>query len=924
MAPAHRVIAFLLLSVWTIPAAAQETDQPQTLPHPADTSAADTTGQVVGVLGPPADTLLADPEAVRPPPTRSGDGGLDETVQFSATDSLIIQFDEDGDVGSLFGNARVVSGDATLQAYQVDILFEIDELRARGLRSDTGFVGRPQFSQGSESFTGTELAFNLETERGRVVEAQTGIEEGFIRAGVVKVDRDSVIYIANGVYTTCECVEDPSYTLRSDKMKIVDQEWIYTGPIQLYIFNIPTPLWLPFGFLPAREGRRSGPLPPQYGEDERGFYLRNWGWYQAISEYLDAQVQFGLWTKGSWQVSPQMRYARRYRYRGSVGFDYVRNRSGERGDPTFSAYGTGRIRWNHNQELSPTSRLNADVDLSSSSYLRTSSEQYDDRVRQTIQSSIGYSKNWRSSGRSLSLNSSHRQNLANRSVNITLPSLRFTQSTRTPFARERAVGGQRWYERIQYDYSGSLENRYAFVPSLQDSAAADISWYEALFSPSKYRRATGRDQPFDFRASHRVGSSASFSINRIPVINKRIRLNLAPNLNYTEDWFIQTTERRLDPDSTVAEVTNPGFFALRQFTTGVSANTTFYGLFPVAIGPFQGLRHTVRPSVSFSYRPDFYDDFWGYTDTYVDANGNVVRYARVSGVSQGKQKALSLSVDNVFETKHVRVDTTGETRSRTVPLLNVSANTSYNFAREEFKLAPINVTARTRIAEQFNLRMSSTFSPYALDESRSAEIDRYLISGNFLTPVRLTRANISLNTRFQSARRGESRPYAPPGMTMAGAPLGPPGQPGLDMGDPLGAGGTPYYNTSLGYADFAIPWSLTLDITYNYQFLLATPGQSAGPDHTATINTGFDFNLTPNWKVQGRSGYDFERQELVYTSLSILRDFECWEMAINWVPFGPYQSYSFDLHVKSGALRDILRLRQPREDVRGRFSNLLN
>lgn len=916
MALCRAAIFFLLVVLFSAPAAAQVTDQPTDLPQPADTTQADTL-----VAGPPGDTLRVTPQH---PPQAEGrpspEGGLDESVQFSAADSLVIVFDEDGDVGSLFGTSKVVYGDATLDAYRIDILFENDELRAQGLESDTGLVGRPQFAQGQEAFSGTELTFNLETERGRVVGAQTEIQEGFIRAGVVKVDRDSTIYVANGVYTTCECIEDPSYTLRSDKMKIVDQEWIYTGPIQLYLFNIPTPLWLPFGFLPAREGRRSGPLPPQYGEDERGFYLRNWGWYQAISEYLDAQIQLGIWTRGSWQVNPQLRYARRYQYRGQVGVDYVSSRSGEQGDPDFSSYSTGRIRWSHNQDLSPTSSLNADVDLSSSSYLRTTSEQYDDRVRQTIQSSISYSNNWRRSGRSLSLNMSHRQNLANRSVNVTLPNLRFTQSTRKPFAREDAVGDERWYERIQYDYSGALDNRYSFEPNPQDSAAADIAWYEAMFSPSKYRRATGGNEPFEFRASHRVGTSASFTVNRIPIINKLVRFYVAPRFDYTEDWFIQTRHRGFTEDSTLVTESRPDFLALRQFTTGISANTTFYGTFPLSVGPFQGLRHTVRPSLSFSYKPDFYDDFWGYTDTYIDEDGETVRYALVDNVSQGKQQAISFSIDNVFETKHVSVDTTGEAQSETVQLLNLDASTSYNFARDNFRLSPVSVTARTRIADQIDLRLSSTLSPYALNSDETAEVDRYLFSDNIFNFVRVSRLSLSLYTRFQSEQRGQSRPFAPPRASPTASAMTFAGEAPFEAGDVFGS---PYFNTRLGYADFAIPWSLNVDVSYNYRFLLATSSRPAGPDHTATLNTGFDFNLTPNWKVQGRSGYDFKQGDIVYTSLSILRDLDCWEMAINWVPFGPYQSYSFDLHVKSGALRDILRLRQPRSDVKGRFSNLV-
>lgn len=925
LGPFFLLILFLLL-IAPHSGFAQETDRPSDLPVPADTVETVSPDTIVVPAGqiPPAQTEPAAP---------ASQSDIDQPVTFTAADSLVIIFsDTTGDVGRLYGEAGVTYGDANLNAYRIDILFDIDELRAEGLPSDTGLVGRPQFAQGSESFSGTQLAFNLGTERGRVIGARTNIQEGFIQAGVVKVADENTIYVAEGAYTTCDCEEDPSYTLRSDKMKVVDQEWIYTGPIQLYLFNIPTPLWLPFGFLPAQEGRRSGPLPPRYGEDERGFYLRGWGWYQAINDYVDAQVEFGLWTLGSWQVAPLFRYNKRYAYRGNVGIDYGRSRSGEKGDPGFQKFSTTSVRWTHSQEINPTSSFNANVNLSSQNYLRAVSEQYDDRVRQTIQSSVRYSKSWRESGRNLGIDLNHRQLLATGDVTATLPSVNFSQSARKPFNLESTSGSdERWYERITYSYNSSLDNRFTFDPlditqlrSRGDSAAADISWTEALFSPSKFRRATGEDSPFDFKAAHRVSSSASFTVNRIPIINKVFRLYIAPNVNYTEDWFLRTERRRFDEQANRVERESVSdWLALRQFSAGISSNTTFYGIFPVSVGPFQGLRHTVRPSLSFNYQPDFYDPFWGYTDTYITAAGREERYGIVQGVQRGLQKAVSFSVNNVFETKRIRPDTTEQQnqRQQALQLLNLDLNTSYNFAADSFKLAPIRLSARTKLLDQVDLRVSSTLSPYALspDSVGSREIDRFLMQDRFFSLARVTQFNVSLNTSFRSSQRGPERPYAVP--RAQGSALDYGGESPFQMGDPFQSS---YSNTAVGYADFAIPWSITVSMTYNYfqNFRGSDEDRRLEDSFNAILNSSFDFNLTPNWKVQGRTGYDFKQQELVYTSLSILRDFECWEMGINWVPFGPFQSYSFDLHVKSGALRDILRVRQPRSDVRGRFGGL--
>ena len=889
----------------------------------------------------PSDTLgtaptSARPEAAAPVP----EGGLKEPIEFTG-DSLTIDFDEEnGDEGSLVSQAVVTYGASKLDAYKVDMIFEIDELRASGLPSDTGMVGRPRFQEGAgETFLGNELAYNMGTERGRVVVAQTQIDDGFVNAEVVKTLADSTQFMRNGSYTTCDCPpgETPSYSLRASKMKQA-ADWIYTGPIQLFIFNIPTPLWLPFGFLPATEGRRSGPLPPDYGEDHLGFFLRNWGWYWAVSDYFDLQVQAGIWSKGSWEIRPRTRYTKRYRYNGALSVSYVRNRQGERGDPARDrqSQNSARIQWQHSQTISPTFSLNGSVNLASTSYLRTVSENYDDRVAQTIQSNISLRKNWPGAGRSLSLNASQQQQLSTGEVNLTLPSLNFSQSARKPFERDVRPAGsrERFYEKITYSYTGQVDNRYRFDPlsvdtlvARGDSAAAEIDWYEALASPEKYRRATGETVPFDFSASHRIPISASFSVRRLPIINKTFILNVSPSFNYNEEWFI-STDRRPDVDTSATTSSRlqteqvPGFFALRQFSSSLSANTTFYGIFPVGIGPYQGVRHTVRPSLSFTYRPDFYGDFWGYTRTYRNARGELEEYGIVSGVQRGRQQAVSLSFSNVFETKRVERDSTGEEQSKTLKLLNADLRTSYNFAADSLKLSDISLSARTSILGEVDVQFNSSFSPYRQDLATGRTLNQYVFNPRRLSLARLERLSLNVSTDLRGGgssaggRPYEGRPagsFGPGDPTFTDPALTPPGIDPLDPTDPFALD-----DYASDYADFDIPWSLNL--RFSYAYAPATSARSR-TNRSATLNTRFDFGLTPNWQLSGNTGYDFVQWEFATTQLRILRDFECWQMSISWTPFGRYQSYSFDLHVKSGKLSELLRLRQPRSGIRDRFGS---
>jgi len=855
-------------------------------------------------------------------PSRAQQGQITSPVTITASDSLVFRLGGPQRAGTLYGTASVTYEDAILSAWEIDLLLGDEELHARGLVSDSGWVGKPRIQQGQDEFTGSQLAFNLKTQRGRVVGAQTQYEEGFIAADIVKALEDSTVFIRNGVYTTCSCVDDPSYSLRSKTMKMVDREWIYTGPIQLYLFNIPTPLWLPFGFLPARDNRRSGPLPPTYGEDEFGFYLRDWGWYFAMNDYMDLQLQGGFWTRGSWETRTLYRYRKMYAFDGQLSIDYGRFRNGERGDPGFSVRQTNSLRWNHNQTIGQRTNFNANVNLSSSSYLRAVSQNYDDRVRQDIQSSLKFTKRWK--GQNLSVQANQRQQLSTGQVSLTLPSLSFSQRSFQPFERGNRMPGSREsvWDKLTLGYNASVTNRFNYIPlpddvllARGDTLAAEISWWDAALSAEDYRRATGKDVQYDFQATHRIPISAPFSLNRVPLLGA-INLNFNPNISYTENWYLRTQRRSLDEESgTIAETQESGFFALRQFTSSFSASSVFYGLFPVSFLGFEGVRHTVRPNVGMSFRPDFYGDRWGYTRSYVDGSGNEVTYPVVSGVSRGRQQALNVSINNTFEAKRRVAASSDEdgrsSRNPTLKLFDVNVSSSYNFAADSLGMADINLSARTRVWGKVDLDLRSAFSPYELGIS-GARINQTAFSWS--SPLgRMTSTSITLRTSLRSRQGAGDRPITTPrgGFLQSAGQL-------ANAGGVMGTGATTFLqdNYATAGADFSIPWSLNMDFSYG----VTKPGPAT--IRRAILNASFDFSLTPNWKIASRTGYDFERKQMATTNISMARDFDCWQMAFNWVPFGLYQSWGFDLHVKSGHLRDLLRIRQPKSDVRDRFGTL--
>ncbi len=891
------------------------------------------------------------------PSARSGDseGG----VKFSARDSLVIVTRTDSaDQGTLHGQAEMSYQDATLKARTIEMNFKTSALRASGAPSDTAAGSRPTFQQGEDqSFTGKTLSYNLRTKRGRVVAARTQQRDGYVQGGAVKVFEDSTLFVQDGTYTTCDCPPDetPSYSLRSNQMK-VQERWVYTGPVQLYLFDIPTPLWLPFGFFPNVPGRRSGPLAPSYGQDQRkGLFLRDWGWYFALNAYTDLQLRASVWSRGSFEVNPIFRYRKRYNYNGQIDLTYRRTQIGEEQDPNFTNRHRGQLKWSHNQDLSPSARIRGDINLvTSTDFARRNSNNYNDAVSQEISSNLRYSKNWPGSGKNLNVSVNQRQQLQSGQVSLTLPSLNFSQRSFKPFEVEQAVGEDRWYEKITTSYDLSVQNNYSFRPrepeeirargdsmladSLDRANITDITWYEALVDRQKYQLATGNDEPFDFQATHRIPVSASFRVNRY-------NLTLSPNFRYNSDWRISTTRKFVDvnPDSVntdsisvspnTVERRVRGFYARRGFTTGISANTELFGIFPLRLGPLEGLRHRMAPSLSFNFQPNFNTPFWGRTRTLrfkngdpvgedgkpIDENeGDPIRYDilggnRVRGSTE--QRTLSFNLDNEFETKYVTVDSTGETQEETIKLLDLDLSTSYNFTADSLKLSDVDLRARTTI-QDFSVRSSMTFSPYALrpvgegDNRRLRRVSQLMITESPLTPFRLTRFRLDVSGSFEGqggsrgggARQGRQSRPGPAGRGRRGQQRGTRGS-----SPPQSTSTTSSHSRPRGYLDPKIPWSLSFNFSYSFR-----KPQKSIENQNATLDAQFSLNVTPKWSLEGRTGYDLIQNEVATTSININRDLGCWVMSFSWVPFGRRQSYSFNLQVKSGQLSQLLRLQIPR------------
>lgn len=819
---------------------------------------------------------------------------LDARVDYSARDSIV--FDIRKQKVYLYGEAELNYQNINLTAAFVTINFNTKELFATGVPDSAGvMIGNPVFEEGMQNFESKELRYNFETKRGRTVQVLTEEADGFMHGDVVKIMESRVIHVRSGKYTTCDNPE-PHFHISFNRAKIIPNDKIISSAPRLTIAGVKTPLLLPFGFFPNTTGQASGILIPSYGEtNNRGFYLENGGFYWGINDFVDLSMRGDIYSRGSWAARMGSNYRVRYKYSGSFNLNYAINILGERNLPGYSRNRDFRIMWNHSQDpkARPNSVFRANVNAGSSQYNQFNPTTTQDYLSNTFSSSISYSANW--AGRySFSANARHDQNTNTKAVNLSLPQLTFSVARFYPLRRRNPEGRLRWYEEITMNYNANASNQIRTTE-------------EEMFTPAMFSNMRNGVQ-------HTIPISHSFRVLR--------HFNLSNSINYNERWYFEKHERRWEPDDPdmndwepgatipgeVVTDTVRGFWGVRDFSYSTSLNTRVYGMMAFRRGPVTALRHVVSPNIGFSLRPDFSDPFWGYFGSYDNPNQpEPVQYSffqnQLYGTpAAGRSGALNFSVSNNLEMKvRSRKDTvSGE---RKIALIdNLSLSTSYDLARDSLRLSDIRISGRTRLFGQFDVSYGSTWSPYAAD-SLGRPINTYLWeSENRLLRLRNSSWSLNFNYNLSSKTRGSGAP-----------PQGGAGNRGNQHGmnqfeddtsditdtDPE----TPA--TPAGVIDYSIPWSLRFSYSFSYNTNVMGPDQRRDSRYLQNLNFSGDINLTPNWRIGFSSGYNFEQNQITYTSFDIYRDLHCWELLINWIPFGFRQSYNLTLRVKSNVLQDL-------------------
>jgi hypothetical protein len=814
-------------------------------------------------------------------------------IEYGAKDT--IDYDISNRKSYLYGEAYVIFEDIELRADYIEVDFDKKEVFASGLADSLGVIsGRPVMTEGGEKFEAEMMRYNFETKKGFISGIITEQEGGFLHGHTTKKHENNHLHIHGGKYTSCD-LDHPHYYIALTRAKVIPDDKVVSGPAYLVIEDIPLPLAVPFGFFPNKRGQTSGILFPSYGEEaSRGFYLRGMGYYLNLNEYLDLQVRGDIYSLGSWSMDAASNYRKRYRYNGSFRYAYSHNVAGERGFGNYEENTSYNLAWQHRQDAkaSPYSNFSASVNFGSSSFNRYNTVNPDTYAQNTAQSSVAFSHRWPDSPFSLTSNVSANQNFATQAVNLRLPSVAFNMARQYPF-RNASRTGTRWYDNVELSYTSRMENRVNTIDTLL------------------FRRETLGNMENGFQ--HEIPLRANFRLLNL--------LNITPGVSYSGVMYTRSIRKTwvddyIDPVSNQVSPrlitdTIPGVVYGHSinpnFSTGLTQN--IYGMFMFRDSKVEAIRHVMTPSVSFSFTPDmegllpdYYRtvqrDTLGREETYSIFQGGMYGTPSI----RGRAGSINFSLANNIEMK-VRSSNDTISQSKKIKLIErLNFTTGYNVYADSMNWSPINMTGNTSLFEnRVQVNFGASMDPYALDENLN-RYNKFQWSAN-RSPWRVTRANLSLTMGLRSA--ADSRPAR--GMSPDQAPGLPPrgaidpyddALPGEDIFGHLDdIDHTVHYYGE--YVDFNVPWNLNIRYNLNY----AKPRNEGQVNQT--LNFSGDVSVTPRWKLQFSSGYDFKANDFTMTSINIHRDLHCWDMSFGVVPFGTRKSWNFSIAVKSSLLKDL-------------------
>ena len=860
---------------------------------------------------------------------RSRKNGIDSPVDYSADDSLT--YNAAVKMANLYGSSKVKYQNMDLESDRISMSLDSNLVHATGTIDSTTkeLTGTPVFKMGNDEYESDTMAFNFKTKKGLITSVYTQQDEGFLTSEISKRGANGEMFLQHGRYTTCDDPH-PDFYLALSRAKVRPGKDVVFGPAYLVVADVPLPLAVPYGFFPFTKSYSSGLIMPTYGDEtDRGFYLRDGGYYFAISDKMDLKLIGEIYTKGSWGLSATSNYRKRYKYSGSFLVSFQNTVHGEKNDPDYSKDNSFKVQWSHHQDAkaNPYTSLSASVNFATTSYERNNlSSMYNPQAltQSTRTSSVSWQTRFSSIGMTLSSQMNVAQNMRDSTISLTLPSLNISIAPFYPFKRKKAAGAERWYEKISVTYTGQFKNEINTKESMIMKSKLNKDWQNGM--------------------QHVIPIKGNFTLFSY--------LNVTPSFNFTDRTYLRKVEKSWD-ETNQREVTDTvtGFYNVYNWNLSLSASTKLYGFWipnrKIFGDKIQAIRHVITPSVSFSYAPDFGDSRYGYYKQYqkTDAEGNVtmVEYSPYQGAAygypgKGKSSILNFELSNNLEMKvKSDDDSTGMKKISLIDELKLSSY--YNFATDIRPLGDLSASLRLKLSKSYTLNLSTIFKSYVYEVDsvggtpRESEHVTYWQQGkfgrfqglsqnlsytlnnekvmNFIKRLRGEKVEKKDNKRKQRDDEDEWDNIV---------------ETNIDKDMEKAKYGARKSDTNKaetdadGYMTFKMPWSLSIgygitvreDVNvkkFNYD-TMRYPYKI-----TQNLNVSGNVRISDGWNISFSSGYDFEDGKISMTTASLNRDLHCFNMSCS-VVLAPYTSYNFSFRCNAATLTDALKY-----DKRSSYSN---
>ena len=821
------------------------------------------------------------------------DSEIETTINYNAKDS--IYYDLKTQIIKLYGNSSIDYGNINLKAHEIMVDWNKQTLDANFMRDSTGLkIGKPIFTENNQSYETDKITYNFNSKKAIISGIVTQLDDAYMQGEKVKKNELDELYIHDAKYTTCN-LADPHFHIATKKLKVIPGKKVISGPFHLKFGNVPTPLGFIFGMFPQPKETVSGIIMPSYGEEKRrGFYLREGGYYFAVSDYFDLRLTGDIYSKGSYGTTIATNYKKRYAYNGSLKFNYNKSKTGEIESPFES--NDFSFSWTHTpSSKGRSSRFSSSVNFQTNSYNQNKNlvqSNFNQSINAQFNSNISYSKTFKGSPFNISTNLRHSQNVQNKKVNLTLPDLSYNMSRIYPFKNMGKLGKTALGKiSISHRFTGKIEltngSSSSSLNSINVINSSDSFNKQVDFNMGNINTIVDRSK---IGGKHTIPISTSFNILKF--------FTVSPSINYNEIWYLKKLNYTYNEVENGVEIdTTNGFSRAWSYNTALSLSTRIYGTVFFKKGKIKAIRHVITPEISLTYSPDFTQKKYGYYENIqINNEGETRLLSKYENFLYGSPRigssaSMNFYIGNNLEMKVIDENDTISGTKKIKIFENLSFSGNYNFLADSFQLSPIRFNTRTSFFKRLiNVSLSGTIDPYAYKLDSISETNQIyqrrineLAIKNNQGLGSLAFINMALGMRF-SAKDFQSPEEEDEKESRFGT------RREID-----------YINSNIAeYVDFNVPWSINASYNLNRRKI----GYN-DPTITQTITMSGDISISEKTKISMRSGYDFKNKMLTQTSINAIRDLHCWRIRFNWVPFGRFQSYNLSISAVSALLQDL-------------------